>query len=415
MTLSPISWPTSLVTQKLKTAQLVSHVVAHSPASQMGIRAGWMILGVDGDVAENERILAAFAQPAGEIVFYDPADQALYGLHNCEVPLGFDVGPILNEDYGLEFRVCRAPAHEFLLPWAAGGIDAYGAFQKDFEVALRPLMQNVFSGFVSKNKQRDAMLAKDDATSKLGLALCYLAQDKFDQAGLFVDAYTVNLDANGGRAMAICLAAADYIFARVLQNAGDLETAQSYIETAAEHYPRAIPVQELYLELTGEPLASPPQVDGAPQFADYELNCYDPYNIWPDAGTGSLANAVSFLGDGDYGLVCLMADYRSNGPFVQDLSRLLSIQRAGTNAPSFVHVVSEFKGDPQTPHAVHWAANELGLKELGLKLSVLFDHEGKIARARHITGAPTWYVIDKDKQILGQGMLPDDAIIQAIY
>lgn len=415
MTLSPISWPTSLVTQKLKTAQMVSDVVEQSPAAGLGIRAGWLILGVDGDIADDERVTLAFASPAGEIVFYDPADQSLYGLHNCEVPLGFEVGPILNAEYGLELRTARAAACDFLVPWAAGEIDAYGALQKDFEVALRPVMQNVFSGFVSKTKQRDAMLAKDDPSSKLGLAMSHLAQGEFDDAGLFAEAYFVNLNARGGRDMSICLAAAEYIFALVWQNAGEHDIAKSHIQNAADHYPRAIPVQQLYQDLMGAALAPPVSTIDDDVFPDYDLNRYDPYEIWPDAGAGSLADAVSPLKEGDYGLVCLMGDYRSNGPFVWDLCRLLSLQRAGTHAPRFVHVISEFKGDPKSPYALHWASSETGLMEKGLKISVLLDHGGSLASARDIQSAPTWYVIDKDKKILGEGTLGGEKVIQGIY
>ncbi len=416
MTLDPMAWPTSLVTQKLKTAKLVTHVVDGGPADKLGIRAGWHILGVDGDIADEDRIINAFAHPPGEIVFYDPTDQQLYGLHNGEVPLGFNVGPILTPEYGMDFRVRRVAARDFLVPWAAGEVDGYAPFQKDFMVALRPLMQNVLPALASKSKQRAAMLKTQDATSKLGLAMCYLASGQFDDAALFAEAYFADLNAQGGRDMSICLAAANYIYARAALHNGDRETARGDIAAAAHHYPRAIPVQELYLDLMGEPLAMPPAVNGDPVFPDYDLNRYDPYEFWPDAGTCALDAAVAGLGDGEYGLVCLMGDYRSNGPFIDDLSRLLSLQRTGgAHAPKFTHIISEFKGDPKTPHALHWASNETVLQKLGLQISVALDHNGTLAIARNITGAPTWYVVDRNKMIHGQGMLNDDAVVQAIY
>ncbi len=418
MALQEVVWPTSLITKMLPGARRITWVAKGTPADKMGLKVGQLLLSVAAESPDSDLVLAAQLTPMPESIFYDEATGATHSLQEARLPLGFGTGPALNKAYGLELRKGTHYGIDVFDPWIAGEVERYAPFVQDFEAALLPRKAALLGGFMKADKREAAMLDSTDRWSQLGLGLAHLAAGDFDKAWTFAIAYedTLSRDPKGSD-MTHLTALKFYIAARCVLEQGDADKARDWVQRSLDFTPRAVPSQRLYRKLMGKGFEGPPMPGAGDVFPDmYELFQYDPYDIVPRTEEPlRLADHVARLEPGEYGLVCLLGRYRSNGPFLDDLYTLGALQTGMSGGPVFCHIVHSFKDDPELGFQQDRRAQEEFFREKGVRFDVCYDPDHAIGETMDVRLSPMWFVIRAGGHVSSAGWLRDAEILEDIF
>ncbi|CUH50616.1 zinc metalloprotease [Shimia marina] len=413
-----LDWPQSLITQRIKTASRVGRLMPQSPAAKLGIQEGWLVLALNGEAPSEDRVSALYAADNVEIVFMDEATEQCFHVVGTGIPFGFNVMPVFSEEYRLDIRVGKIPAMDWLKPWNVGATSGYTDLRRDFEVALSPVSHNLFGAFLSARKKRMAQLSSVDRWSQLGLALAALAQEDFDTALAFGQAYFRNLQSSETDSdPMIVLSAASYVMAACFWHSQDRDAALDMVSDALFYDPDAAPARQLFEGITGHAFVAPAKSLRGHVFpvADYALPQFDPYDVWADPGEDlNLQQALAGMSPKDYGLICVLGVYRSNGPFLEDLQRVLALQKSEELRPAFLHVISAWSGNPDSDISRHRIGFETQMKDQGLTMNIGFDAPDHISTAVAAEALPTWFVIAPGGTVMAYGPLEEGEVITAI-
>jgi len=146
------------------------------------------------------------------------------------------------------------------------------------------------------------------------------------------------------------------------------------------------------------PREDPPRWVGSPFPVDYALP-----RLEAGPGTVSLAEATSSLQAGQLLGVCLLANYRGNGPYNDLMARYRNYATHFGRYLSAWHVVTM---EPQRQADRAWYyANEDEVRAAGLPLEVLLDAGGHVTRALEPTASPFVLLLDRDRRVAYEGEL----------
>lgn len=410
MHIKALVWPDELVSQYLSTARIVGSVIFGTPAYFAKIKAGWLVLCIDDEPADNDAVILAYSSPATEIVFYDPLSRTCYHLVYACMPLGCNFLPVFNESYAQGIRSGAIDAVDYLKKWEVGDLADFANLKDVFEATLKPTSGNLLGRFTSEAKLVSLMLHSTNRWGQLGLAIAHLAIGNVNFATAFTQAYFENLKNDQGAGDPVLVTgAALFVFASVLDQLGDKKRAAILVERALERAPNALLAQDLHLKLRGEPFVPPNRrFLGQVLPMDYRLNRFDPYGIWPHLDKPL---TLPRLAKGKKGLICLLGAYRSNGPYLEDLHRLMS----DTLHVDFIHVISSWKGDPSSAVSQYRQHEERSLMSMGLKLDIGFDPSDEVAKALDLQSSPTWFVIAEEGIVEASGDLADASVLSALF
>jgi hypothetical protein len=156
--------------------------------------------------------------------------------------------------------------------------------------------------------------------------------------------------------------------------------------------------------LTGErPVDDEPSLEGQKSPADYELP--------DDRGNRriSLTSSLRAMNDRQALVLCLLGEYRSNGPY-HELMR--SYHRWAVHFPEHfapMHVISENakKSGPYSEAVQHWLGAEKAAQKAGIPFVVLHDEDGLVGSAIDAPGSPHALVLNRNGEILFGGIFDD--------
>ena len=150
---------------------------------------------------------------------------------------------------------------------------------------------------------------------------------------------------------------------------------------------------------TGErPQEDPPRWTGNVFPVDYALP-----RLEAGPGTVSLAEAASRLQAGQLLGVCLLANYRGNGPYSDLMARYRNYATYFGRYLAGLHVVT-METQRQADRAWYFE-NEDQARASGLPLEVLLDTDGRVTRAVEPTRSPFVLLLDRDRRVVCEGEL----------
>ena len=169
------------------------------------------------------------------------------------------------------------------------------------------------------------------------------------------------------------------------------------LQRAFEYFPLESTADAI-AEITGvRPPLEVPRWKGRPFPVDYALS-----TIEGEKKTVALAPTLRAMAPGKLLCVCVLASYRSNGPYYDLLNRYHNYATHFTPFLEGMHVLTE---EPKRyPHRPYHYEREDELRALGLPFEVLLD-EGEVVGALAPSGSPFVLLLDQQGTILYEGAL----------
>jgi hypothetical protein len=192
-----------------------------------------------------------------------------------------------------------------------------------------------------------------------------------------------------------------YYLAQASAQAGDKDSAEKYLYDAKDRFRSSQRIEEAYKERVGRELIIP-DVWTRKEFPHfYKLKNITPWlKNKPPEITG-LRETLEKMQEQQIFLVCLLAGWRTNGPYVRFLKRYAALKK---RLPAFVagmHVITHMP--EYEPDRLDEAQSERELLEhLGIPFDVLLDPDEKLANDLDINAAPSIFALNRQGVILGQ-------------
>ena len=371
-----------------KTLQ-IDKIASDSPAAHLKLRQGDKLLSVNGKAALLQDIPLLLASSSSvQYRFFLPRETALLEVTTKALPLGFLSAPSSDgivEQYKLkgEFE-----AEGLLQLWERGD---YAHIRQACAITSKRLNKMNVLGRLTGRK-------KTIPFTDMMLAICEI------ETGNPKTGYKALKDY-----------AADHAYGATSNIRGVLKT---YLARHAREHGQ----NDDYYELIGEAFSLFPQSERIRREslkAGLDINVPDPRigrrvetsRTWQclEGGQGikSLGDMLAQMAPGHYLPLCLMTAYRGNSPYNQALLPYIALSPwINPRLHSLVVLTNQSEKRKDRPH---WNSHENLARQVGCPLTVLFgDFDEQIIEDFAPRGAPEFFVLDRDGQIVWTGDLATD-------
>ena len=179
---------------------------------------------------------------------------------------------------------------------------------------------------------------------------------------------------------------------------GDSTNATALFQQAWE-YNGSDPMAARIEKATGARPKPPPSLWLQRRFPDYAYRSFEV----PEPRTISLAEALQPMSNDQLQCVCLLANYRSNGPYADFLLRW---RNYATYFPTFfagLHVLTT--RTERYPYREYHYEREAEVRALGHPFHLLHEHDGGVVGTILPPGSPSIFLLDRTGTVVYQGEL----------
>ena len=402
-----------------QVGQVLRKVHPHSPAGRLGLQAGDILHALNGGIFDAEDLKKTFTPRSfGRAYTFDflrPATRKKLRVKGKTFPFGAQYGQTV-ESFAVELRNGDPDPHDISQFWSSGPEGALAELWPYFEAYnLRLVNHNgaPFDGALPQNITPTAPLAHETVVwpgNFAWLALCAAHAGQWERAQRVLETVEDHFERSGEAGMMSMFAAMAYTRSMLAENRGFIEKAVDHMEQAIRMSPETQVLYRRLSKLTHQHETRPP----SPLYGlkpEYDLPRDDPSKTFIQSpGRMALEDTLKTLSPGELILVCVMASYRTNGPYVEGFERAhIPLARLNTRIKA-VHVITSW--DRATSRDLpHWPVMEPRLEKSGVAVSVLFDEDDSLGQQLCLISAPTNIVIDHTGTIIADGWLGDDEVL----
>jgi len=113
--------------------------------------------------------------------------------------------------------------------------------------------------------------------------------------------------------------------------------------------------------------------------------------------------------------VYCLGEYRTNGPFQQELENLIALYQLDPDKIADVHVITAYNKDPEDSFWLDKNQVEAQLKSTGVPYRVLSDPQDSATAQLKVEAYPTLYILNHEGIVLSvEGLVEEDGYWQAI-
>jgi hypothetical protein len=369
----------------------VDDVAPTSIAAKAGVKVGDLLVRIEDMPATRVDLDSMLATDDHyDYTFYSPSSASSLRLRASGAPIGMNLTPS-TETIKEQFRTEPGDWGDLLTLWYRGAWDA-------LERAAAPFVPRGvlggLRGLFGKAPKRNT-----PALVMLGATLCETGRQK--EGVKLIREYQDNYVRDWTMDFA---GLASYYLGREAWELGDQDTAlQLFEEACADNYCDRI--ADGIEELTGErPVAAD---ESSLEGQEFPLD----YDLPDDRGKRriSLASSLSAMNDRQLLVVCLLGDYRTNGPY---FGLMRSYHRWAVHFPAHfapMHVITENAklGSSHSEAIEHWLGAEKAARQAGIPLFVLDDADGLVGGAIDPPGSPHALIVDRHGKVLFGGIFDE--------
>lgn len=397
---------------------IILEVHPTSPAGLLGLEKGDILYAINGGVFDhgdlNKTLKPRRFGRSYRFDFLRVSTRKRISITGRTLPFGMRTAQTVNS-FGISLRNGDPDPHDICQFWEIRDADALAELWLPFEaynIRLRDRNGSPFDGPLPQSVAYDSPLASSEAIwpgAFAWLALCAAHAGQWDRARVVLQAVEAHFDSSGDSGMMSMFAAMAYTRSMLAENIDDPVNAVRHIEHAIEMTPGTEVLYRRLSKLTGEIATAPPShLLGAQP--SYDLPQRDPSERFvQSAGQVSLKNSVSTLRAGEFMLVCVMASYRTNGPYVEGFERAHTPLSRLRGIFKTVHIITSW--DAAESRDLSWPIMESRLEKSGVNVHVLYDAEGALAEQLTLISSPTNLVIDHRGVVVAEGWLGDDKLL----
>lgn len=403
------SMPEAEIKPLLESALQICTVQPGSPAEALGIRAGWEILRLNGEIPELDQLNIARRTGMRSMMLYDPPSDRAIEIGESAFPLGMKLIPKINEKFVAKFQKGRVTFQELHRLWNLGNWTHFAHLHDAFENALLPAHMRLFGRLFPNHLLWKNILAASDWGTQQFLALSLLAKGDGERAlALIMQAEKTRQSGHQAAVPTPYLALNCFIESLAAYQKGDKQLAAEIAEDGAYAYgAECNGLLRLFGEMSGKgQMVSVSERLGKPFPVDYTLEQNDPLRIWPAKSSHSLKHALANTQEGQICLVYTLNGYRTNGPFHEEIDSLIALYRHDPKRISEIHVVTSQPGAPAS--AMQWAPIEQQAFECGLPIRVLIDPKNKVVEMLGQDSFPGLHILDKNGVVVGTELCAEE-------
>lgn len=400
------------------SGMIVSEVQTESPAGLLGLEKGDILYAINGGVFDSDDLNKTLKpRRFGQSFTFDflrVGTRKQIRIKGRTFPFGMRMAQSV-DSFSISLRNGDPDPHDVCQFWETCDADALSKLWLPLEaynIRMRDRNGSPFDGPLPQSVAYDAPLASSKIIwpgAFAWMALCAAHAGQWDRARIVLQAVEAHFDSSGDSGMMSMFAAMAYTRSMLAENIDDPANAVRHIEHAIEMSPEIEILYRRLAHLTGSTATVPP----SPYLGmkpTYDLPQHDPSRRFIQSeGQVSLQEKLNKLNSGEFLLVCVMASYRTNGPYIEGferahipLSRLRGIFRG-------VHVITSW--DAATSRDLKRPIMEPRLEKSGVDIRVLYDVDGTVDEQLSLISAPTNLVIDHRGVIVADGWLGDDKVL----
>lgn len=398
--------------------QILLKVHPNSPAGELGLQSGDILYALNGGTFLSDELMKTF-QPrrfgrSYSFDFFRPKTLEKIRVKGPTFPFGARFGQTA-DSFQVELRNGDPDPSDANQYWAMGQMDALSNLLPAFEAYnIRLVRQNgaPFDGPFPQNLPSNTELANDNIIWPghfTWLALCAAHAGQWDRAAYVLNAVEDHFDRSGDSGMMNMFAAMAYIRSMLAERKGHFESAVNHMHHAIEMSPETEVLYHRLSALTHTDVKRPisPLLNTQPA---YKFPKHDPSEHFKqDSGHVSLQESVSRLTPGQFILVTVMSNYRTNGPYVEGFQRAHTPLAALKDIFPEVHIITSW--DASRSRDLPYAIMEEKMRKSGIAVSVLFDEDDSFSEELSLTSSPTNFVINHKGEIVSTGWLGGDAVL----
>ncbi|AZV79486.1 hypothetical protein EBB79_17500 [Parasedimentitalea marina] len=378
---------------------------------------GWLILQIDGLAPSDDALARSKRDGINMVAFQNPETEEIWSIPAGTWPHGIKVIPCVNDGLITDVKSSNADFQALHAIWNHGDWVEFAKLKDAFETAVLPLWANLIGRFMDSAHRQARIFASEDINNLVLLALSYKALGQDDLARQAIDTAEYNREKQGMHRMpSQYFGLIWFIDVLMKLGIGASEEALEMAETAVAGYPELNGLRRLYASVSNrEGLIFWSPLLGKPFPYAYRLPQHDPFATWPDGPPVSLPDTLETLQKGQFLLVYCLGEYRTNGPFQQELENLIALYQLDPDKIADVHVITAYNKDPE--NSFWWDKNqvEAQLKSTGVPYRVLSDPQDSATAQLKVEAYPTLYILNHEGIVLSvEGLAEEDGYWQAI-
>lgn len=391
-----------------KEGRLVIKVYEDSPAAKLGIKKGWVLSKIGTNSATNKSIFNAEVSTSSKELILVDNDNTVWKTNKILWPVGMVTAPIISEKYKNQITRGQFDTEDIIRFWKEGMLDVYPKITSPIKRYLSK--SNLpFARFLPFASNKNTKIIKNkDYISLYILSLSFIAQNKFDEAEVYLEAARKSHRNTKQRSISKVFASLEvYIVSKIANAHGEKESAISLAKEARELSPD---IPELYnweAELTGKLRAhSLPEWSLKSFPVNYTLPMKDPLDkVFVSHGDRSFQRTISTLTEGQFLIILVLGSYRANYYYNEELKRLAILNKSFPGIIKEIHVISssEYLLDKY-----HREECEKFARTHRLPFIILWDESFEVSDALNTTGSPARFIVNHSGKVMGTESLMED-------
>ena len=378
---------------------------------------GWLILQIDGQAPTDDAMSRSKQNGINTVTVQDPSTDEIWSIPAGPWPHGIKVIPSVNDQLITDIKSGSVNLYMLHAIWNHGDWGEFAKLKDAFEISLLPLVPSLFGRFMKPERRQAQIFASDDYNNLVLLALSYKALGMDGLARMAIDTAEQRREEQGiDRMPSQYFGLIWFIDTLMKLGIGATEEALEMSETAVAGYPELNGLRRLYASIAnreGLILWSP--LLGKPFPCDYRLPQHDPFGTWPDGPPVALPEALNNLQDDQFLLVYCLGEYRTNGPFRQELENLIALYQLAPDKIADVHIITGYNKPPEDSHWYDKNQIEDQLKSAGVPCRVLVDDTDSVITQLNVNAFPSLYILNRNGIVLTvEGLAEEDGYWQAI-
>jgi len=388
--------------------QLVLKVHPHSPAEQLGLVAGWVVLSMErGSVDEDVIFGAQLDLKHRSFLFADPEGR-VYRSESMQWPFGIVAAPwpgralakaIVSADFGWE---------ELTRFWKEGALSVYPPLIRPLERYLSRSKQSFWAALRGRTLPRTELAEHPEYNNLAILALAYAISSNWADAEFYLNASRDSrIRANQASYSTIDMSMDRYTESLIAEAKGEQTRARELAVAAKQLAPDIWEVERRLAALQHRaPEMEVPAWTGGTFPLDYNLPAKDPVGeIRNNIEHVSFSQVIGSLTDGEMLVVLVLGEYRSNYYYNLDLVKLAILNQAFPGTIREVHAITSGTYALDVNHR-HWAE---GLaRNHNLPFAILWDEADIVAKTLQPAGYPANFLVDRHARILATERLMEE-------
>lgn len=378
---------------------------------------GWLILQIDGQAPTDDALSRSKRNGINVVTFQNPETDEIWSIPAGSWPHGIKIIPCVNDRLIADIKSGNADFQALHAIWNHGDWGEFAKLKDAFEMAVLPLWANLLGRFMDPAHRQARIFASGDINNLVLLALSYKAQRLDDLARQAIDAAEQHRESQGiDRMPSQHFGLIWFIDTLIKLGIGATEEALEMAETAVAGYPELNGLRRLYASVAnreGLILWSP--LLGKEFPFEYRLPQHDSFGTWSDGPPVSLPDTLGRLQDEQFLLVYCLGDYRTNGPFQQELENLIALYQLAPDKIADVHVITAYDKDPADSFWYDKNQIEDQLKSAGVPFRVLTDVTNSVITQMGVDAFPSLFILNRDGIVLSvEGLTEEDGYWQAL-